>query len=143
MKSSTVYQRGDTVFCHSLSKTEVGLWILTLPVGAAEKDDPAAVARLVEDCLSASREGVPHPTDFKNLFKPMLDLAGVKSVTAFSKPAKCVSVDQDDSGRINLTPTRNGGKSEGFIPFEDRVITAASVDDDLGAKILAALAASE
>ena len=138
-RAATVYQRKDKIFCHSSSQTDAGIWILSEPALVVSRDDPDAVGGMVRECLSHSRTGLPHPTDFRNLFKPILDLAGMKSVAAFSKDAKCVSIEQGDEGEVFLIPTRNGGKNEGFVPLADKIVRLAAIPDDFGKEILSAI----
>ena len=143
MKASTVYQREEKVFCHSMSETTEGFWLLSEPVTVAPAVDAAAIGKDLQGCLAASRAGVPHPTDFKDVSKPLFALAGVKSATAFSTNAKSVLVEQDEDGAIKLYPTRNGGRREGYIPLMDKIITITDGEGDLGQRVIEALERSE
>ena len=143
MKSATIYQREDKVFCHSSCKTTQGFWLLSKPVTVAPVTEVAAIGDNLRDCLAASQTGVPHPTDFKNVSKPLFALAGVRSATAFSTYAKSVLVGQEDDGSITLYPTQNGGRREGYIPLMDRIITITSSDGDLGQSVIEALSRAE
>ena len=143
MKAATIYERKGMLYVHSSSKTTAGIWMITPPVLAVVKHDTAGVGRAIRECLSASREGVPHPKVFTDLFTPVLNLAGVKSIGTFGKLAKCVEAEMDDGARVTLTPTRNGGSREGFVPLPDKALVALNSDEALGTAAVAALVGSE
>ena len=140
MKAAVVYERNRMLYLNALSKTTVGIWMFTPPVFAVERDDLTGIVRAVEECLLGSKVGVPHPKVFTNLVTPLLDLAGVKSLGAFEKSAKCVQVRMDDDRVVILTPTRNGGSREGFVPLPDKAIVTSSSDEVLSSAVVAALA---
>jgi hypothetical protein len=106
-------------------------------------EDADEVGRSIRECLAASREGVPHPKSFTNLFDPVLDLAGVKSLGTFVKSAKCVEVETSDGAVVTLIPTRNGGVDDGFAPLPNKSEVALGSDEALGSAAVAALAKSE
>jgi len=142
MKSATIYERGARLFIHSSSKTTAGLWIISPPVLIASKEDSDEVGRSIKLCLEASIQDVPHPTSFKNLFDPVLELAGVKSFNTFLKSAKCVEVEMVGK-TTNLIPTRNGGTKEGFVPLPGKAQMADGTVEALGSAAVAALALAE
>ena len=88
-------------------------------------DDLGELGQAVQKCLAASREGVPHPDRFTDLFNPILSLAGVKSFGVFMKSAKCVEVELD-AAIVTLIPTRNAGVENGFSPLLDKAKTLDS-----------------
>lgn len=143
MKAATIYERKGKLFVHSSSKTVAGLWVISRPVLATEKDDIALLGRSVKECLAASHECIPHPASFKNLFDPVLALAGVKSFRTFIKSAKCVEVEASDSAILILIPTRNEGAENGFVHLPDRTEATLSSDEALGSAVVATLAIAE
>ena len=142
MKAATIYERKGKLYVHSSSKTTAGVWVINPPVLAVEKEDAGKVGRALKECLAASREGVPHPKSFTNLFDPVLDLAGVKSFGTFMKSAKCIEVETSDDATVTLLPTRNEGVEEGFAPLPTKTETALGSDEALGSAAAAALAMS-
>ena len=143
MKVATIYERKGKLYVHSSSKTTAGVWVFNAPVLAVDKEDADEVGRSIRECLAASREGVPHPKSFTNLFDPVLDLAGVKSLGTFVKSAKCVEVETSDGAVVTLIPTRNGGVDDGFAPLPNKSEVALGSDEALGSAAVAALAKSE
>lgn len=143
MKEATIYERKGMLYIYASSKTTVGVLMIDPPVFAIAKDNTNEVGRTIRERLLASREGVPHPKVPTNLFAPVLNLAGVKSVAAFAKLAKCVHASTDDGVEVTLTPTRNGGSREGFVPLPDKAVVALNADEALGTAAVAALAGSE
>ena len=143
MKAATIYERKGQLYVHSSSKTTAGVWVIDAPVLAADKGNAGEVGRAILECLAASREGVPHPTSFTNLFDPVLDLAGVKSFGTFVKSAKCVEVETSDDSTVILIPTRNEGVDDGFAPLPNKTKAALDSDEALGSAAVAVLAMSE
>ncbi|MBB3981764.1 hypothetical protein GGR44_001423 [Sphingobium fontiphilum] len=143
MKAATIYERKGKLYVHSSSKTTAGVWVINPPVLAVEKEDKGEVGRAVRECLAASREGVPHPRSFTNLFDPVLDLAGVKSFGTFVNSAKCVEVETTDDAAVTLIPTRNEGVDDGFAPLPNKMEAALGSDEALGSAAVAALAMAE
>lgn len=111
---------------------------------AITSKDPALLGRAIIECLSASRLGIPHPTDFKSLRNPVLDLSGYKSYAAFARTTKAISVDLGDDRSVKLVPSRNGGAKEGFVPLlEKTIVISLDTDGELGSAAFSALELSE
>jgi len=110
---------------------------------AVHREDVGEVGRALRTCLAASRENVPHPTSFTNLFDSVLDLAGLKSFGTFVKSAKCVEVETSDNVTVTLIPKRNEGVDDGFVPLPNTTESALEADEALGSAAVAALARSE
>ncbi|KPL66750.1 hypothetical protein SZ64_00710 [Erythrobacter sp. SG61-1L] len=139
MKAATIYERGGKIYVHSSSKTTAGIWVINDPVMIVEKDDVEELGLSVRRCLDASREGVPHPKSFANLFDPVLALAGVKSFNTFVKSAKCVEVEMVGE-TATLIPTRNEGAEDGFVPLFGKAQAAVDTNKAVGSAAVAALA---
>lgn len=143
MKAATIYERKGKLYVHSSSKTTAGVWVINPPVLAVEKEATGEIGRAIRECLGASREGVPHPKSFTNLFDPVLDLAGVKSFGTFVKSAKCVEVETSGDAAVTLIPTRNEGVDDGFAPLPNKTEVALGSDKALGSAAVGALATAE
>jgi hypothetical protein len=143
MQRATAYQRGGKIFLHASSKTTAGVWILTKPVFAAEPTNASQLGQYVIDALNGSKEQVPHPTMWKGLFGPVLQLAGVKALNTFIKSAKCVEIELN-ADYVSFIPTRNLGVDEGFEPLDMKARqTAFGTPDNLGKALLAAFGDTE
>jgi hypothetical protein len=142
MKCATIYQRGNKIYVHSLSRTTAGVWVINNPVLMVEAENPRRLGESLRECLAASSEGMSHPKSFGGLFDPVLSLAGVKSFNTFVKAAKCVEVELDDQTAI-LIPTRNEGSEDGFVPLPEKSQIANNENEALGSAAISALALAE
>jgi hypothetical protein len=98
--------RSDFITVHSQSKTTAGVWILTEPVIQVAKTS-VEIGRAGRACLDASIRDVPHPATFKNLFDPVLVIAGVTTFRSFLKSAHSVIFERED-GQIEKGRTWAG-----------------------------------
>ena len=109
-----------------MSKTAAGVWIGTPPFVHIDDDvSPWELGTAVADALFASKSEVPHPTDWKGLLAPLLQVAGVKSWKTFMQGAQCVGIDNED-GRIRVISCRNRGPKKGFEEMLDTVVELPS-----------------
>lgn len=123
MKGATVYERGGVLFLSPSSLTTAGVWIGTEPLLSLQPgSSPSALGEAIITVLNASRDVVPHPTDWGGLIKPLLELAGVKSWATFIKKARCVSL-RLDGDQLRLIPHRNLGGKEGYEALVEQVTT--------------------
>jgi len=65
---------------------------------------------------------------------PLLELAGVKSWTAFVQSSSCVELALDGD-TVTLTPARNLGAADGFEADTARISTAKANPEALGRAI--------
>jgi len=136
VKASTVYFFNDEFYIHTDCKTAAGVWVSYPPIYKVSKESQEELGRAVLTSLQASLDNVPHPTDFKALIAPLLDIAQVKSWNIFAKTALCLGVEKSNAS-ITLIPTKNAGKAGGYIPIQDkRKILQYSTPDELGAAVL-------
>lgn len=140
MKYAAVYHRDHFFFLHSEAVTIVGLQIASEPSFKVELNDNEELKNALLACLDGSISEVPHPKDFSNLFEPISKLSGKKSWGAFAKGARLVEVRQDANGEITLTPMRNLGPKEGFVPIADREILIG--DKDISLAVIEAMGLS-
>jgi len=67
--------------------------------------------------------------------KPLLDLAGAKTWSAFAKGAACLDVEEEGE-RISLVPTKNLEPKEGFVDDLSRqIVLEGSARETLGASV--------
>ena len=137
MFSAKAYRRSGKWYFHAENKTTDGVWIASPPFLHSDGDS-FHLGSCAKCALAHSAEGVVHPTEWKHIFTPMLDLAGVKSWNIFARGAELVGIEMEGH-TIKLTPHRNLGPKEGFDPVADlaiRLRTDAS-HEDLGNAVLA------
>jgi hypothetical protein len=102
-----------------LAQTTAGVWIGVGPrrrLSISSTDQ--ALGEAVLDVLSHSHGPVDHPTEWKNLFQPMLELAGVRSLKEFDRGTTVVTVGRTDEN-IELTPNRQIAPGKGYLPRND------------------------
>ena len=114
------YVRGQHVFIQPMSRTRTGIWIGSDPcqmlsVECSTDELGAAVLKALRD----SKDGVPQPSNWDDVARPLLDLAGVGSWGSFSRGSRLVSISQQDT--IAVKPRRRRGR--GYDPIEDMVRT--------------------
>src|SRR5438445_2691312 len=139
MKSVTAYKRSDGIYLHAHSQTTVGLRISTEPFLKVGMEEQLAVrGEAIISVLNASMlKIVPHPKqeEWDGVFAPMLRLAGVRSLRAFEKGARCCSLDVEE-GQLTITPHRQIKPSRGYketlytepvkLPFDSSPIEIAA-----------------
>ncbi|HWO26384.1 MAG TPA: hypothetical protein VNO30_46970 [Kofleriaceae bacterium] len=136
MKRAAAYWRQKKYLVLSASRTTDGLWILGKPCFAiSDASSDIELERAIWTALEASQIGISHPRNWDELPDPLLDLAGVKKWSAFSKGASCLHI-KEEGGRIVLIPTRNLGPAEGFEDDISRqIILESSARETLGASV--------
>lgn len=146
MKLMSVYRRSDAWYLSSASRTTAGVWLETAPnqklPGEVESE---AFGKAIIQALEASRDSIPHPTDWKtDRFKPMLELAGVKSWSALVKGTASVLVSSDESG-FTIEPCKNEGPRDGysFLPHKNLSLTAGSTPKQIGEAVKRAITLCE
>ncbi len=139
-KQATVYLRKSQYLIHAMSQTTAGVWILSEPCTAlASTQSDRELGTAVGAALDASRTGVPHPTEWKGVFDPMLRLAGVKTWNAFATGAASADVEHDGV-RIAVVPATIERPRDGFRPDRGRTIVLQGTSaEELGAAVRAAL----
>lgn len=128
MKRATIYLRKGKYLIHASSRTIDGVWIVWQPTFALTEDESAEyLGRKIVAALDGSRSNVPHPSDWKSLSRPLLELGGVKSWATFCK--SCVSAEvEEEGGRVAVVPTRNRGPKDGFEPDPSQQILTSPGD---------------
>lgn len=145
MKSATVYNRKSKYIIHAVSNTAAGVGIAARPFLVLEEDTSAAdLGEAVMNALESARQGVPHPTDWPSVLRPLLDAAQVKSWSTFVRDT-CSCEILDDGSSIKIYPTRNMGAQEGFQSIEAKpslLLPSKSTAESIGSAVREALAIS-
>lgn len=128
MLHATAYLRGSKVIVHPLSETMDGVLILDSPVTISDFSNSLELGKNVVDALNASKTHVDHPSMWKGLFDPVLNLAGVKSQSAFMKSNRCVFIKSNGS-EIEMIPTKNMGVKGGFEHLIELALKTNSKDN--------------
>lgn len=139
MQAATAYLRRNRIFVHADARTTDGVWIFWPPVLSQDAVAGAALDSNILQALANSRDGVPHPTDWKSLADPLLQAAGVRSWDTFAHLAKCVEIETTEN-RIAFLPTRHGGTRDGFEPLPAQALNSPAAPGGLGRTLLAAFA---
>ena len=121
MHRAAVYELKDRILIHPWQETTAGLGIAGEPYVNLPLDvELKALGDAVLSALSHSGKTVPHPASWKDLDKPRLQAAGVKSEKAFQSGTRSLSVERGQAFR--LEPSRNGGSkgsTKGFEPLPE------------------------
>jgi CDI immunity protein len=141
---ASVYARDRDYIVQPSSWTTTGLRIGTEPIQVLPHD--AAVSDLgkaLQKAMSAAKEGVTHPTDWKAQLEPLLQCGKIRSWNALQKSAKMCEVEALDR-ELRITPSRNGGTSgpdKGYHPIGEQavVLPLNCSDEELGNAVLQAL----
>ena len=142
MRKLSAYRRGEWLFVSSSSETTAGVWIsaepcVRLPVTCSDEELGEAVGK----ALDGSRTGVPHPTNWNTLPDPLLNAAGLRSWSRFSRGAVSVDVREVD-GKLTLTPLKNLGPREGFVAADvgDLFVSLSAGSAEIGCQLRSAFA---
>jgi hypothetical protein len=139
-----VYRIHGRFVVHCNSRTVAGIGIADEPFITLEADTGTSeIGRAIREALRCSKVDVPEPSDWKDLLRPLLKAAGVRSHREFQRNASyCVVVQQ--GGLIHFTPTRNGGtKGDGqgfhFLQGLQSEVSEDVDDEAIGRAVLDAL----
>lgn len=136
-RSLTAFESQGMIYLETKWQTTVGLPIGQEPVFAVAKQDLTTLDNAIRACLDGVRKGVPHPTDWKKVVRPLFDITPFKSDRALMAVAKCASI-VDFGDQVEIDPYRNEGTREGFRSDGKNKI-ACRLEDDLAVKLLGAL----
>lgn len=144
MKRANVYRRDGAWYINAMSQTTAGVWIGTDPHLKESSDESAVLGQAILAALKGSTQSLPHPTKWGNVFKPVLELAGVKTWNQFMLTATCVSIGANDS-RITIEPSSNAGPQTGYTPLPDKKfqIPRHSTAKDIGDAVKQAITLCE
>ncbi len=138
MKKSAAYMIDGNIPLQAMSLTDTGLWIAHGEVLSIRADDPAGLASAIRQSLEQSIEDVAHPpqSEWKQIQRPILHAAGVKSWSALGKKAKAVGVEWTDDtvAFVPCVDFRHYGGSDS----DEYTIHCGMDDARLGAHLLEA-----
>jgi hypothetical protein len=137
MKRASIFLRRGELFFDSESQTLDRFWVSTDEVLAVRVEDLDGIASGLKDALQKSRLGVKTPPPSTDLTGSLLAAAKVKTWSAFTRGAKCVSASLEN-GVVSLTPNRRIQASYEEIRGKDRAISLHS--ETLGQAVLDAMA---
>jgi hypothetical protein len=104
MKHASVYCKKDGWYVRADSQTTIGVYIASAPyLKLAIDASPEDLGKAVQSALEGSQAGVPHPTEWDHIIRPMYELAKVKTWGRFAKDACYVSV-EFDGDRFTIKP---------------------------------------
>jgi hypothetical protein len=124
MKFARAYKRSDGWYLQAISETTVGIGMGTPPrIKLGVDASLEALSQAVLEALAGSQQGVPHPPleELEDTFKPMLELAGVKTWAAFARRTLSVGIRADDQW-ITFEPWENKGAKEGFVSIDGQEV---------------------
>lgn len=136
-RSAAAFESKGIIYLETHWQTTVGLSMGAEPVFAVTKDDLVGLDRAIRACLDGVRKGVPHPTDWKKVERPLFSITPFKSDRKLMAVSKLVSV-AEFLGTVEMTAYRNEGTREGFRADGPPTLTC-SLDEDLAAPLLQAL----
>ena len=120
---ATAYLRANRIFLCPMSLTDQGVGIANEPVlVAGPEDSDESNGDVVMQALEHSRQGVPHPTDWRGLVKPLMLASGTKSWNDFAKTAICCEI-VEEGENVVLIPTRPDDKNRSFQRVSDLAIS--------------------
>lgn len=138
MKKSAAYMINDTILLQAMSLTETGLWIAYGEVFSIRADEHEKLTTGILKSLANSIEDVAHPpqSQWKDVQRPILEGAGVKTWAARGKKAKSVGIESDDN-KISMIPTANfrDYRGEGL---EESAVHCSLDEVNLSSKLLEA-----
>lgn len=100
-----------------------GVWLHLNPICLRASVKAEEVADELSVALDQSNRIAPHPnqSEWRDLFKPFLKVAGVRSYSAFMNGARSIVIDENEDS-ITLTPWQNLGPKEGFRELTERAL---------------------
>jgi hypothetical protein len=142
IKRAVVDRRRSEYIVASYSLVPDGFWQMNgtyfrVPVS----DDVAGLGRAVREALSTSNSGsIVQARPDENPLKPLLTELGLRGYSQYMRGTRSVAITSDGEG-ITVTPYRNGGAREGFVPIAESGTRLAPGDDRaIGAAVSAGMA---
>ncbi|HDR8857571.1 TPA: hypothetical protein QDA74_001709 [Burkholderia territorii] len=141
MKRATAILRKGKILIDGYSQTTSGVWIGVGPVFVVDENDVEKLTVSLKEALANSKVGVPHPAqnEWKDIQKPMLEAAGVKSWRTLAKGAKAVGIYCEDS-RVRMEPSSNY-ENGGGTGLPEQTVECDLDSPDLGAALMNAFRA--
>jgi hypothetical protein len=143
---AAVFLREADYLVEPNSRTDTGLWLSADPVTRLPRPVTAAeLGSAVRRALATSRQGLPHPANWRRFPSSLLRVARLQSWAALQRTADRCEVQVSEAG-VLAVPCANGGTrgdERGYHSLEEQavVVPVDGSDEDLGAAVLLALAA--
>lgn len=145
IKSASIYLRRGAYYIHPLAGSGGGdPSLLIEPVTRLEQHIASGVlGDAVQRALDLSHHHAPWPTDWKHVFDPLFQAAGVKSLSTFMNGTTYVRVDLV-AGKVSVLPTTSKEHRNAFSPLTDRTIRLPLGNlHELGSAVALALSVSD
>ena len=126
-RSAVVYAVNDRLIVAPNRRTATGLRVQVNPTAIDGSAGPTELSGSISAALDASALTAIPPRDWKGVFVPFLQAAGVRNMKVFMASARMVDVDERD-GTFEVTPNRNLGPKEGFEPIPSETIRLSDWD---------------
>jgi hypothetical protein len=134
MNNASIYSKKDGWYVHADSRTTVGVYIGATPyLKVAFNASSEDLGKAITSALEGSQVGVPHPTEWEHIVRPVYELAKVKTWHRFARDARRLSARLDDNG-LTVEPWTKDRKMN-FFPISDaslhlpRDASAAEIGD--------------
>jgi len=144
-RDAQAYEKAGFVILGAHARTDEGVLIPRPPaIRIACDAPPEELGRAVRAVLAEYRDGVPHPQRWAGVGQDFLKATGLKSWRALMSGARYCGIVEEPDGSISFGHYRQVSAKQ-FVPLgiPDRVLAAGAPDDEVGAALLEALAASE
>ena len=138
MQTCSIYFRTGSILIVSESQTEEGGPYYGIgPMFKVESLTPLQIGRAILNALSASRNDIPDPADFKALQQRLLQFLGVQRWGQVARTFKYAGVERDES-IVTITPHRVG-QAASFVPDGEPTQCQQTDVECIGRGVLSAL----
>jgi len=131
-----VYSTDDSYFVFTQSVTERGVGVSMGPFfRAAGSAGPAELGHTVLTAIAGSRQGVPDPTEPRQVTKALLRFAGCKSWASFARSVRGHAAIGLDGHEAVMIPHKRGPNSS-FLGVDERTIRCSPTELEIGTRLL-------
>ena len=121
-RTAGCYRTPKFLLLHAEARTTAGVQVASEPVWLIDVEaGDIEIGQALQAALNAFVDGVPHPdrNEWRDHSARFLKAAGFRSWRSLENKARSCWI-RDGSGKVVITPLRNGGRtgdSKGFQPF--------------------------
>ena len=144
MKSTNVYLKNKILFIVPTATTDRGVGIHYYPIEQLDCERSSLdIGEAILKGLENSLDGVPHPSNWVEVLKPLFKIVGVKDWKSFNKNSKLVGV-FDTGTQFVFEPTKNEGSKKGYVTISNEIIRVDTplTLEEIGQKVLECLSFS-